>query len=531
MSASVLSSTLFGIDALPVVVETQIVSAARRFSIVGLPDGVLKEARDRVRCSIVNSGFSFPNGEVVVSLGPAALPKSGSGFDLAIALSVLGAAGVIDPSRLGRSLVLGELALDGSVRPVRGVLGAACLLRQRLLREGRRDPADDAARQAGGGDGLLIPAANAQEALLVEEVPIRLVRALADVVLHLGGMRELPLASRAPTDTSCDGEVSPGFGDVLGQHAAKRALEIAAAGGHNVCLVGPPGAGKSMLARRVVSLLPDLSGEESLEVTRIYSAHHSAALGGERVDHVKRRPPFRAPHHSTSLAGLIGGGTNPIPGEISLAHRGVLFLDELPEMKREAIESLREPLETRSVTISRARTRLRFPASFILVAAMNPCPCGGRNTSAGGCRCAPDAIRRYASRISGPMLDRIDLHVWVPPVPAEDLQRVRSEDPTSAMQRRVLEARLRQKQRNPCKAATGGPALNSSLGTQDLQQVASLDADGRRLLAEAVDRLKLSARGYARVLRVARTIADLEGADAIAARHVAETLSYRPAHP
>jgi len=506
MVARVSSSTLIGIDAVRIDIETQIISALRRFAIVGLPDGVLREAKDRVRCAIENSGFSFPSGELVVNLSPAGLPKTGSGFDLGIALSVLAAAGYISPRALERILVLGELALDGSIKPVPSVLAAACLTKSLPDYE------------------LLIPIESSKELHMFSNLRIRAVSTLAESVLHFSGEREVPLMScEKAVALQAAQRSEAGFGDVVGQYAAKRAMEIVAAGGHNLLMVGPPGSGKSMLAARLPSILPPLSLEEQIEVSKVYAAHAQVgdfASTRSRSNLISQRP-FRAPHHSMSTPGLIGGGPNPAPGEISLAHRGVLFIDEITEVKREALEALRQPLETSRMTISRAKMRVQFPADFVLVAAMNPCPCGRRGSSNGICRCPSAQVTRYLSKLSGPISDRIDLQIWVPPVPVGELHEGAQEDSTHKMRERVQRARKRQYSR------LGGARVNARLRPGELKDYCRLDGESFKLLERASTKFQLSARAFSRILKVARTIADLEDFEEIRPEHIAEVLTYR----
>lgn len=509
--ANVLTAALLGIDAVPVRVETQIFGSLRRFSIVGLPDGSVREARERVRCAVENSGFSFPHHEVIVSLAPAALPKSGAAFDLAIALSILAADGQLDRGALQAKLFLGELGLDGSVQSTPGVFAAAYHAERNGVRE------------------LVVPVPDAPAAAAFRRLQAFGVRSLGETVRYLNGELQLS-AAQALAEAEPERETdSLRLGDIVGQHAAKRALEIATAGGHNLLLVGPPGSGKSMLARRGVTVLPPLSDDEALEVTRVHSSarvtQDCMAQRARNASGLLRRRPFRAPHHTTSTAGLIGGGSHPEPGEISLAHRGVLFLDELPEFRRECLESLRLPLETRHVVISRARMRVVYPADFILVAAMNPCPCGRRGSAPGLCQCSAQAVERYRSRVSGPILDRIDLQVWVPPVNLSEFAAGAGHsehDPTIDVRKRVADARALQARRY-----AHHDRLNAQISTRQLSQFCSLTAESTKLLETAAERLHLTARGYARVLKVARTIADLEGAERISIAHLSEALSYR----
>jgi magnesium chelatase family protein len=513
------SAALLGVEAVGVDIETQIIGALRRFVIVGLPDGVLREARDRVRCATENSGFSFPYQEVVVSLAPASLPKCGSGFDLAIALSVLAAAGQVDPAALRYRVFLGELALDGSIKPVPGVLAVASFVKRCK------------------GCELFVAENSAGLAALIDGVRVIGARNLLEVVSCLNKKLELTPAKPIDSQSMLGNVQTLGFGDVVGQHAAKRAVEVAAAGGHNVFFIGPPGAGKSMLARRILSIIPPMNRDEMLEVTKIYSA--LSVLGAEqKLSAVAETPaivaqrPFRAPHHSTSTAGLIGGGTVPMPGEVSLAHKGVLFLDEFMELRRETLESLREPLETKQIVISRVKMRVRCPADFVLVAATNPCPCGKRGSNEGqkhyagaggnGCQCPPNALRRYFARLSGPMLDRIDLSIWVPPVPVEALNAELLQDPTEQMRQRVEASRKRQAERLGHEGA-----LNSQMNTHELKRCCALNNSCLRVLETAAKRFEFSARGYTRVLKVARTIADIEESANIECPHVSEALSYR----
>lgn len=489
----VLSATLRGVDALAVEVEVDLGAGLPSVTLVGLAEAAVRESRLRVQAAIAACGLEFPVARITVNLAPAHVRKDGTGFDLPIALAILAASGALPARALNDVMVLGELSLAGDVRPVRGVIAAA-----------------EAARAAGRRT-VLVAAENAPEAALVRGVEVRAVRSLADALAFLGAGQE----ERAPR--VCDGEVArprptdPDLADVKGQGSARRALEVAAAGGHNLLFYGGPGAGKTMLARRLPGVLPGLTHGEALEVTRVHSVA-GLNIGGGLVT----RRPFRAPHHSTTPPGLAGGGQPLRPGELSLAHHGVLFLDELPEFARATLEVLREPLESGEVVLSRAAGTLRYPARCLLVASMNPCPCG--HLGSARCRCLAADVRRYQGRVSGPLLDRIDLHAFVPPVDFGALDDASPGEPSAAVALRVARARERQQERG---------AHNARLSQALLEEVGRPDAEGRRLLIRAVERLGLSARGWDRVRRVARTIADLDGAVEVSAPHVAEALQYR----
>ena len=493
---TVLSATLRGVEAVPCEVEVDISGGLPCVDVVGLAEGAVREARVRVRAAIVNTGFSFPIGRVAVNLAPASSRKEGTGFDLPIAMAVLAAHGDVPGHRLAEVLVVGELSLDGSVRPVRGALLAA-----------------EAAKKAGRRT-VVVARENGAEAALVRGVQVRTVSHLRDVVAWLKGNDDAAPVAVAAVDIA-EATPAPDLQDVRGQPFARRALEIAAAGAHNVLFVGGPGAGKTMLARRLPGILPALVDDEALEVTRIASVA-GLNIGGGLV----RRRPFRAPHHSTTSAGLVGGGA-PLarPGELSLAHHGVLFLDELPEFQRQALEMLREPLESGEVTLSRAAGVVTYPARALVVAAMNPCPCGQLGHPRLRCRCPAVDIGRYQAKISGPLLDRLDLHVDVPPVDLSVLTDGGPGEASAVVAGRVTAARSRQMLRQ------GKP--NGQLETADLNARVALDADGKALIMRAMEKLGLSGRGYDRVRRVARTIADLEHSDTVGVGHVAEALQLR----
>ena len=503
MLVKVYAAALQGIDATIVTIEVNS-SRGIKFFLVGLPDSAVKESHERIISALQVNGYRFPSRQIVVNMAPADIRKEGSAYDLPLAIGILASAGEVSEEKLSKYLIMGELSLDGSLQPIKGALPIAISAR------------------AQGYEGFILPKQNAREAAVVNNLNVYGVENIKEVIEFFNGERKLEptIVNTREEFYQHQSNFPYDFADVKGQESVKRALEVAAAGGHNVIMIGAPGSGKSMMAKRLPSILPPLSLGESLETTKI----HSVAGKLSKNDSLIATRPFRAPHHTISQVAMVGGGSNPQPGEISLAHNGLLFLDELPEFNRSVLEVLRQPLEDRHISISRAKYSLDYPASFMLVASMNPCPCGYYNHPTKACVCNPGQVHRYLNRISGPLLDRFDLQIEIVPVPFEKMAEQKQAENSATIRERVVKARKIQEERF---ANHPGVYCNAQMESKLLHQYANPDEKGLNLLRTAMTRLNLSARAYDRILKVARTIADLEGSEAILSNHLAEAISYR----